>query len=89
MEEVPMITGPDGIQSHATIFFLTFWFQRERCEALWSVVIVAHVFSSNGEVCHGEWHGSRHLRVGNGGLSPGDDEVLAWLVIRDLEQQHR
>jgi hypothetical protein len=28
------------------MFFLIVWFQRERCEALQSVAIVGHVFSS-------------------------------------------
>lgn len=40
------IAGSDGIRSCATVFFLTIWFQRERCEALQSVAIVGHVFSS-------------------------------------------
>ena len=55
-------------------FFLTVWFQRERGEALQIVAAVEHVFSSIGEVSHGEWHG---LRTGNGGSSPAVDEVSA------------
>jgi hypothetical protein len=38
-------SGSVGIRSYATMFFLTVWFQRERCEALRSVAIVRHVFS--------------------------------------------
>jgi hypothetical protein len=35
----------DGIWSRATMFVLSVWFQRERCEALQLVAIVGHVFS--------------------------------------------
>jgi hypothetical protein len=37
------IARSDGIQSCAPMFFLTVWFQRERCEALLSVSIIEHV----------------------------------------------
>jgi hypothetical protein len=38
--------GSDEIWSRVTVFFLTVWFQRERCEALQSIAVVGHVFSS-------------------------------------------
>jgi hypothetical protein len=32
----------------------------------------------HGEVSHGEWHRSRHLRTSNGCSSSTIDEILAW-----------
>jgi hypothetical protein len=41
------IVGSDGIRSrNVHILFLVVWFKRERYEALQSIVIVGHVFSS-------------------------------------------
>jgi hypothetical protein len=60
------------------VLFMVIWFQRERCEALKSVTIVGHVFSSMVKSITEEWDGSQNLMTGNGGSRPGGCEVLAW-----------
>jgi hypothetical protein len=45
MDDMPRVAGLDGIRSPVTMFFLTIWFQRERCEGLQSIAIVGHVFN--------------------------------------------
>jgi hypothetical protein len=46
MDDMPKIARSDGLWSVQPCFFITIWFQRERCEILRSVIIVGHVLSS-------------------------------------------
>jgi hypothetical protein len=68
-------------------FYLTVWFQRERCEALLAVTIMRHGSRSMVKSASGECHGSQDLRTGNGGSSLWRGGI--GLVIRDTEQRHQ
>jgi hypothetical protein len=59
-------------------FFLTIWFQRERCEAVLSVTIMGHVLWSMVKSEAKNDMEAKFLRTCNGGSSFCGDEELAW-----------
>jgi hypothetical protein len=58
-------------------FYLTIWFQRERCEALLAVTIMRRDSRSMVKKSSGECHGCRVLKNCIGGLSLCGKEELA------------
>jgi hypothetical protein len=59
-------------------FFLTVWFQRERCEALLDVAIIGHAFSLMVRSAGGEYHRSRDMGTINDDWTLRTDVELAW-----------
>jgi hypothetical protein len=59
-------------------FYLTVWFERERCEAMLIITIIWHVFLSMVKSVSGECHGGRDLWTHNGGSSLCGEVELAW-----------
>jgi hypothetical protein len=66
--------GSDGIWLCELMFFLTVWFQRERCEALLALTIMGHAFSPMVKSSGGERCASRDVGTSNDDLTFCGDE---------------